>query len=66
MLAHEKERNMKDLERLKRLYLFDDDAMSEKEYLETKQSLEVRNVQIENELAEIQADSSTDTAGAAL
>lgn len=65
LLAHEKERNIKALERLKRLYLFDDNAMSEKEYLETKQELEVRNVQIENELAEIQADSSVDTAGTA-
>ena len=39
--------------------------MSEKEYLETKQGLEVRNAQIENELAEIQADNAANTAGAA-
>lgn len=65
LLTREKERNTKALERLKRLYLFDDDAMSEKEYLETKQGLEVRNAQIENELAEIRADNAADTAGAA-
>ncbi len=58
ILASEKEKNLKALERLKRLYLFDDTAMSEKEYLETKQGLEVRNAQIENELAEIRADES--------
>lgn len=58
ILASEKEKNLKALERLKRLYLFDDNAMSEKEYLETKQGLEVRNAQIENELAEIRADES--------
>lgn len=65
LLAREKERNIKALERLKRLYLFDDDAMSEKEYLETKQGLEVRNAQIDNELAEIRADSAADTSGTA-
>ena len=65
LLSREKERNIKALERLKRLFLFDDDAMSEKEYLETKQWLEVRNAQIENELAEIRADSAADTAGTA-
>lgn len=58
ILVSEKEKNLKALERLKRLYLFDETAMSEKEYLETKQGLEVRNAQIENELAEIRADES--------
>lgn len=55
-LNAEREKNLKALERLKRLYLFDDNAMSEKEYLETRQGLEVRNAQIENELAEIRSD----------
>lgn len=59
ILASEKERNLKALERLKKLYLFDDAAMSEKEYLETKQGLEVRNAQIENEIAEMRADDET-------
>lgn len=56
ILEAEKEKNLNALKRLKNLYLFDDEAMSEKEYLETKQGLEVRNAQIENELAELRAD----------
>lgn len=52
----ERDKNKKALERLKKLYLFDENAMSEKEYLDTKQSLEVRNTQINNELAEMRKD----------
>ena len=59
ILEAEKEKNLNALKRLKNLYLFDDEAMSEKEYLETKQGLEVRNAQIENELAELRADDET-------
>lgn len=59
ILTAEKEKNTKALERLKRLYLFGENAMDEREYLETKQDLEVRNAQIVNELAEIRKDDST-------
>ncbi|MBQ6994996.1 MAG: recombinase family protein [Lachnospiraceae bacterium] len=56
ILTAELDKNNKALERLRKLYLFDENAMSEKEYLETKQSLEVRNAQINNELAELRQD----------
>lgn len=62
LLTQEKERNMKALERLKKLYLFDENAMSEREYLETKQGLEVRNAQIENELADMRMNQEAATA----
>lgn len=62
LLAQEKERNIKALERLKKLYLFDENAMSEREYLETKQGLEVRNAQIENELADMRMNQEAATA----
>lgn len=62
LLAQEKERNIKALERLKKLYLFDENAMSEREYLETKQGLEVRNAQIENELADMRTNQEAATA----
>lgn len=38
------------MERLKKAYLFADDAMGEKEYLETKLSLETSKIEAENEL----------------
>lgn len=62
LLTQEKEKNIKALERLKKLYLFDENAMSEREYLETKQSLEVRNAQIENELADMRMNQEAATA----
>lgn len=62
LLTQEKERNIKALERLKKLYLFDENAMSEREYLETKQGLEVRNAQIENELADMRMNQEAATA----
>ena len=62
LLTQEKERNIKALERLKKLYLFDENAMSERDYLETKQGLEVRNAQIENELADMRMNQEAATA----
>lgn len=42
------------LERLKKAYLFDDDAISEKEYLSTKKDLEVKLVSLNNKIAELE------------
>lgn len=53
-LTAERDKNIKALERLKRLYLFSDDGMPEKEYLQTRQQLEIRNAQIDNELKEME------------
>ena len=44
------------LERLKKAYLFDDDAMDEKEFLEMKSKLEIDRVKIENEIKDIDND----------
>lgn len=44
------------LERLKKLFLFEDDAMSEKEYLMSKRELEGTLSDIENELSALEAD----------
>lgn len=41
------------LERLKRAYLFDDDSMDEKEYLETKADLEAQRVSCSNKIKEL-------------
>lgn len=41
------------LERLKRAYLFDDNAMDEKEYLETKADLETQRVSCTNKIQEL-------------
>ena len=48
-------------ERLKKAYLFDENAMSEKEYLETKIALDTERVQAENRLKDLsEATFSTD------
>lgn len=44
------------MERLKKAYLFDDDAMDEKEFLEMKSKLEIDRVKIENEIKDIDND----------
>ena len=44
------------LERLKKAYLYDDDAMDEKEFLEMKSKLEIDRVKIENEIKDIDND----------
>ena len=44
------------LERLKKAYLFDDDGMDEKEFLEMKSKLEIDRVKIENEIKDIDND----------
>lgn len=49
------------LERLKKAYLFNDDAMEEKEYLETKMALDLERIQTENKLKDLsEATFSTD------
>lgn len=40
------------IERLKKVYLFDDAAMSEKEYLETKSELERERIELDNKIKE--------------
>ena len=40
------------IERLKKVYLFDDTAMSEKEYLETKNELERERIELDNKIKE--------------
>lgn len=45
------------MERLKKVYLFDDSGMSEKEYLNTRHDLEERLVALKNEIANIEEDS---------
>ncbi len=44
------------LERLKKAYLFSDDGMDEKEFLEMKSKLEIDRVKIENEIKDIDND----------
>lgn len=45
------------LERLKKAYLFDDDAMDEKEFLEMKTKLEVDKVKLENSIKSLDSSS---------
>ena len=47
------------MERLKKLYLFSDDGMDEKEFLEMKSSLEADRVKIENEIKGLSAPIAT-------
>lgn len=47
------------LERLKKVYLFSDDGMDEKEFLEMKSSLETDRVKIENEIKGLSAPIAT-------
>lgn len=49
-LKHKLEKLERALERLKKAYLFDDDSLSEKEYLETKADLESQKVACDNQL----------------
>ncbi len=49
-LKHKLEKLERALERLKKAYLFDDDSLSEKEYLETKAELESQKVACDNQL----------------
>ena len=50
-LKSEKNKLERALERLKKLFLFDDGAMSEKEYLTTKQELDLKLIDINNKIA---------------
>ena len=45
------------LERLKKAYLFDDDGIGEKEFLEMKSKLEVDKIKIENEIKNLESSS---------
>lgn len=47
------------MERLKKVYLFSDDGMDEKEFLEMKSSLEADRVKIENEIKGLSAPIAT-------
>lgn len=51
-LKSEKSKLERAMERLKKLYLFDDGAMSEKEYLATKQELDLKLIDINNKIAD--------------
>lgn len=56
-LQSEKAKLERAMERLKKLYLFDDGAMSEKEYLSTKQDLDLKLVTINNKIADLEESS---------
>lgn len=49
------------LDRLKKAYLFSDDAMDEKEYLESKLTLETEKISIKNKIAEMEEETFEDT-----
>lgn len=53
------------MERLKKVYLFSDDGMDEKEFLEMKSSLEADRVKIENEIKGLSAPIATNVDQAA-
>lgn len=53
-LKTDKQKTERALERLKKLYLFDDGAMSEKEYLTTKQELDLKLININNKIADLE------------
>ena len=55
-LTAKRDKTIRALERLKKLFLFEDDAMSEKEYLMSKRELEGTLSDIENELSVLEAD----------
>lgn len=60
-LQSEKTKIERAIERLKKLYLFDDGVMSEKEYLSTKQDLDLKLVSVNNKIADFEeSPSSTD------
>lgn len=59
-LTAKRDKTIRALERLKKLFLFEDDAMSEKEYLMSKRELEGTLSDIENELSALETDA-TDT-----
>lgn len=56
-LEEELQKTNRALERLKKAFLFDDDGISEKEFLEMKSKLEIDRIQIENILKKISQDS---------
>lgn len=55
-LRTELQKNYRALDRLKKAFLYDDDVMTENEYLETKQEITGRISQMENKLAEMVHD----------
>lgn len=56
-LKEKLQRTDRALDRLKKIYLFDDDGIGEKEYLETKSKLEVDRIKIENDLKSVESSS---------
>ena len=51
------EKTERAIERLKKAFLFDDDGLDEKEFLEMKSKLEIDRVKIENEIKGMEAES---------
>lgn len=51
------EKTERAIERLKKAFLFDDDGINEKEFLEMKSALEINRVKIENEIKGMEAES---------
>lgn len=51
------EKTERAIERLKKAFLFDDDGLDEKEFLEMKSALEIDRVKIENEIKGMEAES---------
>lgn len=51
------EKTERAIERLKKAFLFDDDGLDEKEFLEMKSALEINRVKIENEIKGMEAES---------
>ena len=56
-LKEELQKTDRALERLKKLFLFDDDGMDEKEFLEMKSQLEVKRIKIENDIKNMESHS---------
>ena len=56
-LKEELQKTERALERLKKLFLFDDEGMDEKEFLEMKSQLEVKRIKIENEIKNMESHS---------
>lgn len=56
-LKEELQKTNRALERLKKIFLFDDDGMDEKEFLEMKSQLEVKRIKIENDIKNMESHS---------
>ena len=56
-LKEELQKTDRALERLKKLFLFDDEGMDEKEFLEMKSQLEVKRIKLENDIKNMESHS---------